>query len=307
MQRNRLQFSAPSSLRACLDDPDLSVFLDREFDGTPGLIQEFPLLVGASNRARRFVIEEDGRIVTHAAWRPFCLLSGTERFSAAGIGLVTTHRERRGRGLASCVVQHCLQDAQAQGAELALLFAPQRDLYRRLGFVPAGTERMSVIENTAPGPLHGKIRVGDARDASDLLSMLSRHPLRVERSLEEFKILLAIPDVHTHVLERQGRPVAYCVEGKGRDMRGVIHEWGGAASAVGELLTAVAEGLPGPTYVLSSEAEPPPVKGRSITQALAQVRVLCPERFGSQDPVHIFGDPETPSRIPIYLWGLDSV
>jgi hypothetical protein len=204
-------------------------------------------------------------------------------------------------------VQQCLQDARSEGAEVALLFAPERALYRRLGFVPAGTERMTLIESESPAPPGGKVRAGDARDVLDLLGMLAQHALRVERSLEEFEALLGIPGVHVYVLERQGRPAAYCVEGKGRDLRGVIHEWGGVGSDVRELLKTVAEGLPGATYVLSPGAGPPPVEGRSITQTFAQIRVLRPERFGGQDPVHIFGDPKTPSRLPIYMWGLDSV
>ena len=40
---------------------------------------------------------------------------------------------------------------------------------------------------------------------------------------------------------------------------------------------------------------------------LAMFRVLRPESLGSDDPVELFGDPETPARLPIYIWGLDSI
>jgi predicted N-acetyltransferase YhbS len=281
--------------------------LDREFDGTSGLIQEFPLLVGAGNRSRRLVIAERGEIVAHAAWRPFWLRSNELRFTAAGIGLVTTARERRGHGLASCVVRACIEHARAEGAELALLFAAERDLYRRLGFVPAGRERVSTLEGSRPAPSDGKVRIADARDAAQLLPILAQHQLRVERSVHEFEELLAIPGAHTYVLERQGRPIAYCVEGKGRDLRGFIHEWAGAASAVAELLGAVSERLPRTLYLLSPEAEPAPLPGQSTIQALAQIQILRPERFGGSDAVRIFGDPQAQPRVPVYLWGLDSV
>ena len=62
-----------------MEDSDLGVFLGLEFDGTPGLMEEFPLLIGVSNRQRRFVIHERGQIVAHAAWRPLELHAETDR------------------------------------------------------------------------------------------------------------------------------------------------------------------------------------------------------------------------------------
>lgn len=308
MQSDRAIAAEELLLQVCVDDLCIGAFLDREFDGAGGLLQEFPLLLGEANRSRRLVLEKEGELLAHAAWRPLTLCSGKKRLRAAGIGLVTTHHLRRGRGYATRLVQHCLEQAREGGAELALLFAPVRGLYQRMGFVPAGRER--VIQLAAGAELQAdaaKIRIGDSRDVPDLLSMLERHSLRIQRTKDEFEKLLTIPDTRTHVLERSGAPVAYCIEGKGRDLRGVIHEWAGERTSVEHLLCAVLSAPGGPACVLAPDSEPAPVLGPSILQTLAQFLILRPECLGSADPVAVFGDAQTRARLPIYIWGLDSL
>lgn len=305
---------APAAHRAtphpCRDGGALAAFLDRHFDGTPGLAREFPLLLGGDNAQRRLVLEAAGQIVAHAAWRPLRLRSRERAIATAGIGLVATHRAWRGRGLASLAVEQCVREARAHGLELALLFGAESRLYRRLGFVPAGRERLTRPARVPVG-LPGVIRRGSPRDARLLLPLLERHELRVERTAEEFERLLAIPGVELFVLECGGVPLAYCVAGKGRDLRGVIHEWAGDAAGVDALIRNVAARDPTIELALSPEAAPPPVEGTHALGVLAQMRVLSPERLGSDDPRLLFGDPsagaESAARIPIYVWGLDSV
>lgn len=288
----------------CADDLRIAQFLDCEFDGVAGLAREFPLLIGAGNRDRRFVLEEEGRLVAHAAWRPLILRSGSERLLAAAIGLVTTRRTRRGLGYATRVVHHCLERAQEAGADLALLFAPPRNLYRRLGFVAAGRERLIRLE---PGGAAAKLRRANAADAAELLRLLERHSLRVERTRADFETLLDVPGTHAYLREQDGRVRAYCVEGKGRDLRDVVHEWAGEPSEVECLLRALATELGRPLCVLSPESEPSPLEDPELLQSFALIRILRPQRFGGADPAEVFGDSRKPARVPIYVWGLDSV
>lgn len=285
-------------------DSSLRELLDREFDGTPGLMEEFPILVGPENRARRFVMEQNGRTVAHTAWRSLVLRSGPLRLPAAGIGLVTTHRDWRGRGLATRLVEECVQDARSQGACLALLFAPPRALYSRLGFRPAGQERMTRPNS---GAASVAFRRGNPEDASRLLPLLDAHSVGVDRSVSEFETLLRVPGTHLHVLEEGGRLAAYCIEGRGRDLRGVIHEWAGDPPALTQLLGAVTAEPDGPEWILSPGSSTPPLEGTHHSVAMAQIRILDAPKVGTDDPVEAFGDPDHPGRIPIYVWGLDSV
>jgi hypothetical protein len=51
-------------------------------------------------------------------------------------------------------------------------------------------------------------------------------------------LLLAAPRMRTLVLERAGSVCAYACRGRGADLEGVVHEWGGAARDVLALLRA---------------------------------------------------------------------
>ena len=306
MDRATLASVSRNAPERCLDFAALVSFLDLEFDGSPGIAHEFPLLVGERNRGRSFVLREREAIVSHAAWRPLELIAGGRRISAAGIGLVTTAAGRRGRGLAAELIGACLEAAAGEGAELALLFGTPSALYARAGFVLAGRERVLRVE---PGPdaTRAGIRRGQPQDAALLLPLLEEHPLRVSRGLEEFQTQLGLPNTELYVLEQGDSVAAYCVLGKGRDLGGVIHEWAGAAQPLASLIHSVASRRGEPLWVIGPEALAAPLKAPGGLGGLAMFRVLRPESLGSEDPVELFGDAETPARLPIYVWGLDSV
>lgn len=290
------------------DDSAIRQLLDTEFDRRPGVVDEYPVLMSAINRPRRWIARESGAVVAHAAWRPLQLITPSIEIRAAGIGLVTTHRGWRGRGLASRLVGSCLDAARAEGAEVVLLFGAPRSLYARHGFVPAGRER--VIRADAQLGREMKLldpRAGRAEDAKALHRLLAQHALRVERSVDEFAALLQIPDTRVWVHDRDGEPIAYCIEGKGRDLVGVIHEWAGDPGSVAALIHAIAGEADGVTWVLSPDSARPPVDGECGVGPLAQIAILQPERFDSGDPVEVFGSATRFAQVPIYIWGLDSV
>ncbi|MEE9281739.1 MAG: GNAT family N-acetyltransferase [Myxococcota bacterium] len=295
-----------ASPEVCIDAEALERFLDLEFDGTPGVAREFPLLVAPRNPGRSRVLREGGEILSHAAWRPLELVLGTRRVHAAGVGLVTTAVGRRGCGLAARVISSCLEAARAEGAEVAVLFGRPSALYSRLGFVLAGRERVTRVDPDLAASI-AEIRCGGVDDAARLLPLLERHPLRVSRSAEDFAALLDIPDTLLYVAERGGAPTAYCVLGKGRDLGGVIHEWAGAPEAVEALLRGVAAIRSQSLVVIGPDALAAPVAEKGGIGPLAMFRVLDPEALGSDDPVELFGDSETAARLPLYIWGLDSV
>lgn len=292
--------------RPCPDPAALARFLDRAFGGEPGIAAEFPTLTGSGNRARGFALELEGRIAAHAAWRPFVLRSGSRRIAAAGIGLVATAPEQRRRGLAGRLVAHCIDHALHEGAELAFMFGEHTPLYARLGFVRAGRERITRLD---PRPLEpgARIATGCPADAKRLLPLLELHALRAERSAADFERVLSVPGTRLHVLEGATGPLAYCVEGKGRDLQGVVHEWAGARAHVAALLRSVAARAAQPLWLLSPDAFEPPLPGSHVLGALALFRVLRPDRLGAADARELLGDEQHPARLPVYLWGLDSV
>ena len=306
MDRAPLASASRTSPEACLDFAALENFLDSEFDGRSGIAREFPLLVGDRNPGRSLVLRERAAIVSHAAWRPLQIRAGARRISAAGIGLVTTAAGWRGRGLAAQVVAACVEAAAGEGAELALLFGTPSPLYERAGFVLAGRERVLRVEPGTDAKEPG-IRCGGPQDAARLLPLLEEHALRVSRGVEEFQIQLGIANTELYVLEQDERLAAYCVLGKGRDLGGVIHEWAGSPQALESLIRGVVSQRGGPLWVIGPAALAPPLEAPSGLGALAMFRILRPESFGSADPVELFGNAETPARLPLYVWGLDSI
>lgn len=299
------------------DDAPLAALLDRHFDGRPGLLDEFPLLVGQANRRRCRVIERAGAYLAHAAWRPMLLVSGRERIRCAGIGLVTTHAAHRGAGLATRLIEACVDDARGEGAELALLFSPPRALYGRVGFVAAGREltawaprssaRTSGASAAGGAACLAVCRPARPDDLGAVLALSSAHTLRVERTARELGTLLAIPAVRAWVAERAGAVGAYCVVGKGRDLGGVVHEWGGTPDVLEALLGHLSGAYGAALPILAPVTTPPACATRGVPGQLALMRILAPSRLGTADPVRAFGHAAQVGDREIYVWGLDSV
>jgi ribosomal protein S18 acetylase RimI-like enzyme len=92
------------------------------------------LLIAKRAQTRFFGVEVDGEIV---AW--------TDLYVAQGVGQVedvATEPEHRGKGYATAVVLHAVEEARRAGADLVFLVADDEDwpkeLYARLGFDPIG-------------------------------------------------------------------------------------------------------------------------------------------------------------------------
>jgi GNAT superfamily N-acetyltransferase len=137
-----------------------------------------------------FVIEHDGEIVAVAgaiAYGPFCWL-----------GLVATHPDARGRGLARRISQHLVDWSVAHGCETVALDASDlgRPVYERLGFetvawsielapVPGGpTTDGPQAERARPGDIDAIVALDPAifgGDRSTLLRAIHADPCFVTR------------------------------------------------------------------------------------------------------------------------------
>lgn len=130
--------------------------LMRDTDSELALVDELLMLAFGSPTRREelelytkvqpdgwFVIEEDDRIVAAGG----CLVYG----SFSWIGLVGTHPEMRGRGLATQISQHLVNWSYAKGCRTVALDASTRGrpIYERLGFESAGS-----TVRLAGAPLH---------------------------------------------------------------------------------------------------------------------------------------------------------
>lgn len=91
-----------------------------------------------------------------------------------GIGAVFTQPAHRGRGHARELIDRLLEQAAADGADLALLFSEiGADYYARLGFEPLVTTDLVVriTESDRRGAPATMIRAGEERDLADIVAM----------------------------------------------------------------------------------------------------------------------------------------
>jgi GNAT superfamily N-acetyltransferase len=198
--------------------------------GTEGLridlVREYPHVFDERGRGASICARLGGRPVAHAAALDVDAVGERGPCSLTLIGSVATDPARRGRGLATAVLERTIAAARARGRDAAVLWATRDDVYRRLGFRPAGRQWEVTLSRSLAAPVDG-VRPAEARDLLSMWELHERKPWRVRRTLADMALLLTIPRMTTLVLERDGRAVAYACHGKGSDFRGWWHELGG--------------------------------------------------------------------------------
>lgn len=190
--------------------------------------QEFPSLFGDYPGGQSLYIEKDGTVVSHVGFvvREFQHLHF--RLRVGLIGSVATSHPFRGQGMASMLLRHALSELKAKGSVLALLWSDHSEFYLPLGFHRAGREvdfRFSA-EHLPETDLMPRL-IKPETDVEAVWRLYQRHPVKVDRSLEEMKKLCRIPETRIYVTERGGALTSYLAINKGADFTDYIHEWGG--------------------------------------------------------------------------------
>ncbi len=212
--------------------------------------RDFPLLFSMSNHKHLWVhaSEEDttSNIYSHSG--SFFTQMYIDGFSlpVGGIGGVVARKNKQGKGLATDLVEKCIQDLRKQGAALAFLWTGNFDFYRRLGFDLVGRQwfihllkerrylllRMAKKLAEEQGKSLEDWTILDSFEAKRCVmkegkALLDQHSLRVERDLEQFSKLLSLPKSRVLGSQYRGNLDAYLVIDKGIDLKDHIHEWAG--------------------------------------------------------------------------------
>jgi GNAT superfamily N-acetyltransferase len=200
------------------------------------LAAEYPLVFGADAPGTLVTITEQGQVRSACGVLVRDLVARGERVRVGLIGSVATDPRHRGRGLAARLLDQAQRLLADQGCVLALLWADDPGFYARRGWREAGSEAVFVVEAgdlqrlpTAPG---ATVRALAPDDHGALHRLYSLHVSRVDRTPAETRALLSCPGVDTLVLERGRDIAAYACLGRGKDLEGCVHEWGGAADDV---------------------------------------------------------------------------
>lgn len=211
-------------------------FLDQELrpNTSWSITNEYPLAFSKQNMSNIRVITENDEILSHAVMRPIHVKTQAGLFKIAAIGSVVTSSEHRNQGLSTKILESCLESAEKSGCEIAILWTSMHDFYRKLGFELAGSEMSVYWHREANIPTNGLKFMESQKVAPEAIHKLyNYHTITSLRTLADTAQYLQIPNMKVYTAwDAQNQIKAYAVEGKGADLKGHIHEWGGGVSAL---------------------------------------------------------------------------
>lgn len=219
---------------------DFVQFLSRQLraDQAWSIAEEYPLAIHDANLNNVHVIKSNEGFLSAAVMKPLIVKSPAGLFKVAAIGSVVTAPEHRKLGLSRQILEASLQTARAHGCDFAILWTNLFDFYRKLGFELAGTEVSLELPMDLKAEDSGlRFMKGPQVDPEAILRLYSQHTTGSVRTVDEIRKYLQIPNSRIFTAwDAQNKLQAFAVEGKGADLEGYIHEWGGGVSKLIPLL-----------------------------------------------------------------------
>lgn len=218
-------------------------FLNKNLrSGKPWSINsEYPTALNLQNLHNIRIFKNANNVVSHAVVKPLVVKSPHVIFKVAAIGSVITDENHREQGLSKQIITDCLQLAEKQNCDLAILWTNLFDFYRKMNFELAGSEISFIIDKPVGEAQQGVRFSLDTKIAPEaVLRLYSQHSVASARTLEETRKFLSIPETKAYTAwDANNQLVAYAIEGKGADLSGYIHEWGGSVSHLLSLLSYI--------------------------------------------------------------------
>ena len=220
--------------------------IEETFGQGRNLAAEYPLVFGPEFPGSLVGLEKDGDVISACAILPRDLVCNGWLLRMGLIGSVTTAEEFRGQGLAGQLLERAEQTLFCDGAVFSMLWADDPKFYASKGYVPMGLELDYRFTPDMAGKLPEPegVRWMQSRDHDGVHGLYVRHSHRMDRNLAETSALLCGPEMTSLVCEQEGEIVGYIVMGRGKDLQGVIHEWGGSTKAVLACVRVVLDSLP---------------------------------------------------------------
>lgn len=208
------------------------------------IASEYPTALNQENIHNLRIITEGSQVLSHAALKTHIIKTPAAILKAGAIGSVVTHDKYRNQGLSRLVLNECLDLAKKQDCDFAILWTNLHDFYQKIGFALAGYEiSLTIDENfkVKKDPQYKFLKSPNV-DPVALHKLMGQHTVITFRNPDEVRKYLNIPNSSVYTLwEPNGALGAYCVEGKGADLGGYIHEWGGGVSKILQLLKFIQE------------------------------------------------------------------
>lgn len=222
------------------------------------------------------------------------LCVGGLTYSIGLIGGVATDPARRGEGLASRLVGEMVSHLEASGARAIFLWGTEASLYLRHEFKPWGKQVRIPLRNISTDSVK-KIFTFKSGWSDEIFKLMRRRESGLVLTESSVDLVKAHKHVQWFCVYDDGVPVAYAGIGKGIDLTGIIHEWGGDQEALLALIRELA--IVGPD--LEILGHPEMFKEFTITNA-PFVEPMCLARFSDLKIKAALESGVT------WLWGLDS-
>jgi N-acetylglutamate synthase-like GNAT family acetyltransferase len=258
--------------------PQVMDFLRQELrpDANWSLTSEYPTALSLSNIHNIRIITNQEKVLSHAVLKPLIVKTPAAVLKVGAIGSVVTDTNHRNQGLSRKILEDCLQEASRQECDIAILWTNLYEFYSKMDFELAGTEMSFVFESEfdfqAP-----QLRFLKSPQISSnaLLRLYSRHTVTCLRTSEDIRKFLQIPQTIVYTAwDQSNQLVAYAVEGKGADLTGYIHEWGGSVTHLLALLSHIRKERKSPFTIIT-----PGHAGHLIRSLQSIPGVACSQGF----------------------------
>lgn len=232
------------------------------------IADEYPLVLNDANLHNVRVIRDQNDFLSAAVMKPLIIKSPVGVFKVAAIGSVVTNPANRNQGFSRQVLDDCIEVSRQHGCDFAILWTNLYDFYRKLGFELAGTEvSLEIPTGFSCDQVPGLRFMESAKvDPEALLRLYSQHTTGSVRTVDEVRRLLQIPNSRVYTAwDENNRLQAYAIEGKGADLEGYVHEWGGGVSKLLPLLKYAVDQRKQPLTLIA------PAHSQNLIRQLASV------------------------------------
>lgn len=178
------------------------------------------------------VLDSNQKLISHVGLRITKMKNkNIASDSVAMIGAVATHPQHRGQRLSTQLLQHALKIAQSHSCKHTLLWGSEHEFYKKLGFTLAGTqarielhEFLNQMKALGYSPQKNIKLIHSQKINQQIFDEIKKQPYGVEFTQEDASWVFAHQTIQWIYCEN---PFAFIALGKGKDLVGHIHEWGG--------------------------------------------------------------------------------
>ncbi len=191
----------------------------------------------------------------------------------AVIGAIATHPEHRGKGYSSKIIQTLLADADSDPTICgSILWSDNLKFYSKFNFSGVGVQHLYDLSQLTQHSMRTKLSdhsVERGWPDESIQRLYDTHSTRVLRSAADWTDQKLITSCERFCLmSPKGDIVAYLGAGRGNDMVGVIHEWGGEREELVELVRRLLLIAPGLLWLTSPILREDPISALCATAGI---------------------------------------